>query len=696
MEKAGEAAAVKLLNIWNPPEGAGPPVGCIATSYTFDTIFFEEECLGRFVQIESDPSGEGPAYLIEREEKLVGLAAAVVYVDRKHCAGSRNIRWDMVPVRPKGGSFHPKIVLLCWQNAIRLCISSANLTADGYRKNREIAGIIDYSSEIAGPPEPIDGAFGFLESLQSATHSEGPEAGRSLGLIDWARRNLDEWSGSAKPSSSGVEVYPVFISPGGEHLFIQTGRLLPSSPRATIGRVASPFFSDAKPSDRYYPSLKLWEIINQRGKAHVTYCILALEREDGSFVTTAPVKEIINATPKQRGLVSSSFEQISQSVEVNGERQARPFHMKSIWFESDAWVAHLIGSSNFTPSGTGLVPNVSNFEANLLFIERNVGKKRRPSVLAASRPSGEPVENNEIFPAEIIELETDEESDDLSGLPEFFSSAVFTTMESGRPLLRLTFNPELSNAPHLLSWEIHEPNIEEIIYSSEQWNIDKCSKTVTLSVNSTTPPSGLLVVWGPDECTSWWPIILKSSASLPPPEELQNLPLSLLISILTSARPVHQLIGSFAGKDMKRSDFQEQAFVDPHKRVDVSSFILQRTRRVAWALEAMRKRLNMPVVSKEQLDWRLNGPIGVVAFVNAIVGETDGIERQFLLADIAIELRRNNQEERQGCLDSSYIEQEIDKIVSGLRLQIKAGRKGLPQSSNQYFNTVLEALGDKQ
>ena len=92
-----------------PPENAGTAVGCVATSYTFDTIFFEEECLGRFVQIESDPSGDGPAYLIEREEKLVGLVAATVYVDKKHCTGSRSIRWDMVPVRSGSGAFHPKM-----------------------------------------------------------------------------------------------------------------------------------------------------------------------------------------------------------------------------------------------------------------------------------------------------------------------------------------------------------------------------------------------------------------------------------------------------------------------------------------------------------------------------------------------------------------------------------------------------------
>jgi len=33
----------RLLDAWTPPPGAGEPVGCAATSFTFDAVFFEEE-----------------------------------------------------------------------------------------------------------------------------------------------------------------------------------------------------------------------------------------------------------------------------------------------------------------------------------------------------------------------------------------------------------------------------------------------------------------------------------------------------------------------------------------------------------------------------------------------------------------------------------------------------------------------------
>ena len=67
----------KLLDAWSPPDAAGDPLGCLATSFTFDPVFFEEECLSRFLHLESDAFEDGPAYLVEREEKPLCEAPAI-------------------------------------------------------------------------------------------------------------------------------------------------------------------------------------------------------------------------------------------------------------------------------------------------------------------------------------------------------------------------------------------------------------------------------------------------------------------------------------------------------------------------------------------------------------------------------------------------------------------------------------------
>lgn len=63
-----EAGRGRILDAWVPPEDAGDAMGCLATTYTFEAAFFEAECLGRFLGLETDPDESGAAYLIEREE----------------------------------------------------------------------------------------------------------------------------------------------------------------------------------------------------------------------------------------------------------------------------------------------------------------------------------------------------------------------------------------------------------------------------------------------------------------------------------------------------------------------------------------------------------------------------------------------------------------------------------------------------
>ena len=62
----------KALELWEAPAGAGDPLVCVATSFTFNATFFETEvsraipCRCRRILPESESVG----YLIEREEKL--------------------------------------------------------------------------------------------------------------------------------------------------------------------------------------------------------------------------------------------------------------------------------------------------------------------------------------------------------------------------------------------------------------------------------------------------------------------------------------------------------------------------------------------------------------------------------------------------------------------------------------------------
>ena len=65
---------VRLLDHWSPPDGAGQPVACLATSFTFESDFFTQDCLSRFLSL-STTTSEGDAIssiaaVLERRDRL--------------------------------------------------------------------------------------------------------------------------------------------------------------------------------------------------------------------------------------------------------------------------------------------------------------------------------------------------------------------------------------------------------------------------------------------------------------------------------------------------------------------------------------------------------------------------------------------------------------------------------------------------
>ena len=61
-----------MLDLWRPLQDAGDPVGCLATTYTFAPEPFDEQCLARFLEIESEPNREDLAFVLKRESRLGG------------------------------------------------------------------------------------------------------------------------------------------------------------------------------------------------------------------------------------------------------------------------------------------------------------------------------------------------------------------------------------------------------------------------------------------------------------------------------------------------------------------------------------------------------------------------------------------------------------------------------------------------
>jgi len=175
--------SVRLLDMWSGEEEFGRPLGCVTTSFTFDAELFEEQCLARFLSIQSSPNETAMAYLVEREEKLSQCFACVL-VDSAHAAPDRSLRWNLLPVTlPRGGVLHAKLTLLVWENCIRVLIGSANLSESGYRRNQEVVAVLDFGQQDRLPPELLKQCVKFLERVRSYAPGNGrKECGPQVAL----------------------------------------------------------------------------------------------------------------------------------------------------------------------------------------------------------------------------------------------------------------------------------------------------------------------------------------------------------------------------------------------------------------------------------------------------------------------------------------------------------------------------------
>lgn len=657
-KKEGKAGYARILDAWIPSEDAGDPVGCVATTFTFNSAFFEEECLGRFLQLETDATEDGPAYLIEREEKLAQLACAAVLVDQHHAQGARSLRWDLIPARPRTGIQHAKVSLLLWSRRARLIVASANLTEDGYRRNLEVFGAIDYYVGSDSPLAVLDDVVGFLaeaslEGLQSG-EPKGPALSRWQAFLGQARRVSRNWGtreyprGFAKP-----RIHAVLSGPRRPDVLEGIRIHWPEQSPPAAAYVLSPFFDP--PESQNEPAKAIWNLLRQRGEASVSFLVNAEEIPGSKALLLHAPESLQKATPK-RDAAETIFERLKLE-------EGRPLHAKCFWLENDWVVLYLMGSSNFTSPGLGL-GSTRNWEANLAYVINGQTEVRIQKALDSAWPESDELPSDcELRWQPSKDEGEDSASDDLLPLPGFFREATYSRGKEDESRIDLRF----SDQP-LAGWELLTEDGDAVVASEASWNLAGRPNPYLISWTRERPPAGFLVSWQGGAARAWWPVNVLNADSLPPPDDLRDLPLEVLIDILTSAKPLHLALAAWVRRKRNAAPSAETSPLDPHKRVDTSGFLLQRTRRISLALNGLRQRLEMPVASDQALSWRLYGPVGVRALAQAIEREARSTaEKLFLLAELCLELSRVRPQQTPGSLGRSVVRNAINAAIEDIR-----------------------------
>jgi hypothetical protein len=608
----------KALELWEAPAGAGEPLVCVATSFTFDATFFETECVGRFLQMQTHPSeSESVGYLIEREEKLAS-ARVCALVDRRHARDKESLRWDVIGVLVPRGIQHAKVALLVWGNRVRVIIGSGNLTEPGYRKNLEVFGSIEVSRTEGGDRAAVGQTIDFLEAVLGLAIGEDdpntPKRRTAEALVS-ARRHVSRWP--QVDASKGTPVL-AFGLPG-RSVVKQLEKLWPGGSPARTAYVVSPFF-DKPPADSAALAGLLPLLAKKRPRG-LEFHVRADPQPDGRIRVFAPLGMLKTAR--------QTCEVHVYHVLPEQKEELRDLHAKMIMLASEDWQMLLAGSSNFTGAGLTAPRGNGNCEANIVY---------RIKVSDSDFKLFESIwpDIGDEFDLESPNLVWDPIPEELEGgidevpLPACFKDAIFVPGQEPTLLISL-------EAPLPEIWSIKEVTGETLLSSA----LGSESRRHALSWGSRPVPFVLQVSWeqAGGTAAASWPVNVSNPSALPPPDALRDLSLEELLEILASTRPLHDAVTRVLKKRGRGKGLDVN--IDPLKRFDSQAFLLRRTKRVAAALERMRQRLQRSAISRDAFEWRLNGAIGPMALADAFVRDAkiEG-EAKFYLAELALALHR--------------------------------------------------------
>lgn len=686
-----------MLELWRAPHGAGDPIGCLATTYTFAPGLFDEQCLARFLEIESEPNREDLAFLLERESKLGGVYAGVL-VDHTQAGVEHSLRWDVLPVRIRAGKQHAKLSLLAWAHHLRIIVTSANLTEPGYRSNYEVAAGIDLTPEEANA-DLLAEAVSFLRALLSlvpGATERPPEVQRAEAFLNRVERQVQRWKPNRRGPTTRRQLAVTLPSTAPDQAArsslddaIGVCRRRGGSP--TKAWIASPFFDADDAATRV--TTALCKLMARGGRRSLWFCVPAIRDDQQSIVPrlAAPIA-LMRTPPAYQGTVT-----VEILPELDSDKNRRPWHAKMLALQADRYSALMIGSSNFTCAGMGVGPR-RNAEANILTIVDRVDFGRQVSQLEAVWPEMEQVidpESAEWLGAE-PEHEEEEQAKALS-LPAGFLSATYRAGDTRQIVMRFDEN-------HLpMDWSVSACGQEQReLLSAPGWRERGGPSIVEIHWAPVQPPDKLLVEWEGQQ--GFLTLNVEDSRDLPPPAQLERMSADDMLWILAAADP-SAAFRLWAKREQPPAFFESDLDsatpldLDPLRRYDLQATFLHRIRRRARILAQLRSNLQRPVWGRQSLEWRLRGMVGVEALADRLAREiastASGVDEALLtLADFVIVLREVDYQPSNGSLAKGEFEKVfrpfVSELVDKLLQQTDSHRSRVSEDVMHFWERVVE------
>ena len=615
-------AAEPLATYWMPPHDVGAPIACLASTYTFHAALFEDDLLPRFLGLRFDNTEREKIFIAEREDRLATVTA-VVFVDAAHVDGRQTTgRWSQVPARVGGGCQHSKVTVLVWEKLIRVLVSSANLTATGYRKNREVAACLDFfDGEEAASRELFKEILDFFEDelLDLGEMPLGTRA-RLAEAIKSTRQRARSWAlpnaTASLPTTTFIPVTPKRAGRAGRGVI---DPLLDAwgSKSATSICVMTPFIGDSAGAVQT-TMRELFRIARVRdAEGHLILGGRRSEGNDEQFSVNLP-DWFRDAWAKAWKIGEDEISIYVIPPQRDDEKAERSLHAKAIMVSSDERTLLLVGSSNFSPHGLGI--GTYNVEANLCYVAR---EKDHVRALEAALPvDWENDRQQEVrWPAEQEPLSDDPPST-APPPPLGFQWATFHEL-SGTLSISIDASNKLPEA-----WSIWIPGRDAPVFDNTRDTLTLANGALVIALGEANRAHRITAVtirWIDElnvQQEARLPTLVDDEAELLPPEGLRSLQSDDIVKCLLSGKdPIEwaeEDDGSTKASKKKKGDKN----YDLLKTLDTDSYVIYRTRRLGRAFAALSQRILATLRTRTAMRHRLErDPVGPLMLARAIAAE---------------------------------------------------------------------------
>lgn len=424
-----DAAQRRLLDRLRPElSKTGHVRRLLATTHDLDAEFFDGDLLGTALSVGHADLGSRQGQLA-LQRKLAELDYCGVLCEASAYRERPGLRTVVHPVSVRRARLHAKLVVVEYERAVRLLVGSANLTAAGYRHNREVGGeLLVHDDDARGAAAA---AAVLTEAAQSLERFDS-RAGEFLAELRGVRDRLLSWAGSEQAPES-----PILWSDAERPLHEQFLSRWPAGQRVTAIRIVSPFWSEDGSGDT--PLRRLLGALRQRDllgdRCDVELLVEAVTLPNG---TCAPDRHCpqrfyyadfprvqLRRTPVDPRVDASDLD---LKLDLTA---CRTLHAKLLVLESPNQAHVYAGSANFTRNGWGLGPRGgANVEAGWVF---EVPKAQVPYVLPRAGGPAEPL-------ASLGHPQPKPQQDDVEGAdfwPEFLLGVELTPTHADTTTLEL-------------------------------------------------------------------------------------------------------------------------------------------------------------------------------------------------------------------------------------------------------------------